>query len=230
MRLAVIPARGGSKRIPQKNIRKFHDKPIIVYSIEAAQASNCFDRIIVSTDDHEIAEIAVQYGAEVPFLRPAELASDFCGTFDVVRHAIDFQDKTGEMTTSACCIYPTAPMVTGSVIRAGWDLLKQSGKRFVFTATEFEFPVQRALRRTQLGEVAPMYPEFIAMRSQDLEPALHDAGQFYWGDAAAYREHLDMFSEHATPLMLERWKYIDIDNENDWIRAERIFGLLASAK
>lgn len=230
MRLAVIPARGGSKRIPQKNIRKFHGKPVIAYSIEAAEKSNCFDRIIVSTDDHEIAEVAVQYGAEVPFIRPAELSNDFCGTFDVVRHAIDFQDNTGKFTTSVCCIYPAAPLINAEVIKAGWDLLQQSGKRFVFSATEFEFVIQRALMRTRLGEIAPMYPEFISMRSQDLEPAIHDAGQFYWGDAAAYREHLAMFSEHATVLMLERWKYIDIDNESDWIRAEQIFSILEKIK
>jgi pseudaminic acid cytidylyltransferase len=225
MRLAVIPARGGSKRIVDKNIRQFHGKPIIAYSIEAALEAGCFDRVIVSTDSDRIARLARQYGAETPFMRPAELSDDYCGTMDVVRHAILFHDQGGTPTSQVCCIYPTAPLLTGTIIREGLALLELSRKRFVFTAMEYEYPLQRALLPRATGGVAPMFPEHIGSRSQDLEKVIHDAGQLYWGDAEAYRIGLPMFAEHAMPLMLERWKFVDIDTEEDWRRAELMYAL-----
>lgn len=225
MRLAVIPARGGSKRIPDKNIRPFRGAPIIAYAIEAAHEAGCFDRVIVSTDSERVAEVARACGAEVPFARPPELSDDFCGTTDVVLHAINFQDQDGARADQVCCIYPTATAITGQLVREGLKLLELSRKRFVFTALEYEYPVQRALLHGAQG-VRPLFEEHIGSRSQDLPSVIHDAGQFYWGDAEAYRARLPIFSVHSVPFLLERWRYIDIDTEDDWRRAELIFELL----
>lgn len=225
MRMAVIPARGGSKRIPDKNIRSFHGKPIIAYSIAAALDSGCFDRVLVSTDSERVADIARAHGAEVPFTRPPELSNDFCGTQEVVQHAIAFQDSLGVAVSQVCCIYPTAPLITGTIIREGQQLLELSGKRYVFTAMEYEYPVQRALVSRGNAGVGPLFAEHIGSRSQDLDHLIHDAGQLYWGDAQAFREGLTIFSPMAMPLMLERWKFVDIDTEEDWRRAELMYAL-----
>ena len=181
MKLAVIPARGGSKRIPRKNIREFCGKPIIAYSIEAALASDLFDHVIVSTDDNEIASVAKELGAETPFMRPAEIADDHTGTNAVVKHAIQWYQERSQSISLACCIYATAPFVSPVYLREGHDKLINSDKSFAFSVTSFPFPIQRAIRINRKGEVEAFWPEHINTRSQDLEEGYHDAGQFYWG-------------------------------------------------
>ncbi len=223
MILAVIPARGGSKRIPRKNIRPFCGKPIIAYSIEAALGSELFDRVVVSTDDEEIAEVAKRFGAEVPFLRPPELAGDHTGTNDVVRHAVEWFDARRETPAFVCCIYATAPLVTPKALRRGYEILVGSDKAFAFSATTFPFPIWRAVRRFEDGAVEPIFPEHIAARSQDLEEAYHDAGQFYWGRAEAFLSGLPIFARHSVACVLPRYRVQDIDTEEDWERAELLY-------
>ena len=221
MKLCVIPARGGSKRIPRKNIREFCGKPMIAWSIEAAKASACFDQIIVSTDDEEIVDVARLWGAEVPFMRPAELADDFVGTTPVVAHAVKWSQDQGQVLTAVCCLYATAPFVQSFDIKKGLNLLDQAAvDRFVFTATPYASPIQRALNIDQALGVARMWqPEQFCKRSQDLECAFHDAGQFYWGRPQAWLHSENLF-DGSKPLLLPRWRVQDIDTEDDWIRAE----------
>ena len=228
MKLCVIPARGGSKRIPRKNIREFCGKPMIAWSIEAAQASGCFDRIIVSTDDAEIADVARQCGADIPFMRPAKLADDFAGTTPVVAHAVQWHQDQGKELTAVCCLYATAPFVEPSEIKNGLDLLKQNSiDRFVFTATGYASPIQRALKIDLALGIAHMWqPEQYIKRSQDLEPAYHDAGQFYWGRPQAWLNFENLF-EGSKALLLPRWRVQDIDTEDDWTRAELMRRALA---
>lgn len=224
MRLAVIPARGGSKRIPRKNVRLFDGRPIIGYSIEAALRSKLFDRVVVSTDDDEIAACASALGADVPFRRPPALADDHTGTNAVTRHAVDSIEAAGTRVDEVCCIYATAPFVTGEDLRAAQALLL-SEIEFVFAATRFEFPVQRALLRGDGGRIAPMFPQWIASRSQDLPEALHDAGQFYWGRPESFRRHEVLFRAVTAAYDLPSYRVQDIDTEDDWIRAERLYQL-----
>lgn len=229
MNLCVIPARGGSKRIPQKNIREFHGKPMIAWSIEAAKESGCFDRIIVSTDDLEIADIAHMFGAEVPFLRPAELADDFTGTHPVVLHALQFLNSSGFQYSHVCCLYATAPLVQATDISKGFLLLKECDvNSFVFTATNFEAPIERALRIDQeSGKSFMVNPQNFTKRSQDCEVMYHDVGQFYWGGDRAWLNNSNLF-EDSLPLLLPRWRVQDIDTEVDWTRAELLHKLLLS--
>lgn len=223
MRLAVIPARGGSKRIPRKNIKSFCGKPIIAWSIEAAQASGCFDKIIVSTDDTEIAEVARAYGAHVPFIRPPELSDDHTGTTPVIVHAIDWANKNIGTVDYACCIYATAPFVSAADLRCGFELLKQQRADYAFSVTSYPFPIQRAVKITEKHRIEMFTPEYFQSRSQDLEEAFHDAGQFYWGTANAWLQNKSLFSEYATPIKLPRHRVQDIDTPEDWIRAEWLF-------
>ena len=223
MKLAVIPARGGSKRIPGKNIRLFCGKPIIAYSIAAAIESELFDKVIVSTDDKRIAEVALRNGAEVPFMRLAELADDHTGTNAVVRHAIEWFEQSGQAVELACCIYATAPFVSVEDLRKAHDRLLETGKLFAFSVTSFAFPVQRALRITEDQGVEPIWPRFALSRSQDLEEAWHDAGQFYWGTAQAFLDDHPVFAAHSVPIVLPRYRVQDIDTEEDWRRAEMMF-------
>ncbi|MCK1594671.1 pseudaminic acid cytidylyltransferase [Bradyrhizobium sp. 164] len=223
MKIAVIPARGGSKRIPGKNIRPFCGKPIIVYSIEAARESGVFDEIIVSTDDDEIAAIARQAGATTPFMRPKELADDHTGTAEVVKHAIAWFLAKGKDVSHVCCIYPTAPLVQAHFLREAYDLLAGSDAAFAFSVTSYAFPIQRALRFTAGGRVVPFHPEHRMTRSQDLEAAFHDAGQFYWGTVAAFRDGVPIFSEHSVGIVLPRHLVQDIDTIEDWEQAEYMF-------
>lgn len=220
MNLAVIPARGGSRRIPRKNIRLFCGRPMIAWSIEAALASGCFDDVVVSTDDDEIAAIATSEGASVPFTRPAELADDFTPTIPVVAHAITAVAPALD-PAQVCCIYATAAFVTPERLRQGLELMAPSDRDYVFTATTFPFPIQRALRLEGQGVVA-MFPEFIAMRSQDLVTAIHDAGQFYWGRKQAWLEGRTLFSEASAPLLVPRAECQDVDTEEDWELAEHL--------
>jgi N-acylneuraminate cytidylyltransferase len=223
VRIAVIPARGGSKRIPRKNIRPFCGRPIIAYSIEAAQASGLFDEIIVSTDDSEIAEVARQFGATAPFVRPKEIADDHTGTAAVVKHAVTWFIERGDDITHVCCIYATAPLIQARFLREAHDALTGSDAAFAFSVTSYAFPIQRALRMTPAGRVDPFHPEHRLTRSQDLEPAYHDAGQFYWGTAAAFLEDIPIFSDRSVGIVLPRHLVQDIDTVEDWEQAEYMF-------
>jgi N-acylneuraminate cytidylyltransferase len=224
--VAIIPARGGSKRIPRKNIRPFAGKPIIGYSIEAALQSQLFDRVIVSTDDAEIATVAGSFGAEVPFLRPAELADDFAGTNAVVKQCLEWLLEHNEPVDFACCLYATAPFVQVKYLRDGYDRLVTSDKSYAFSVTSFSFPVQRAIRINEDGNVEALYPEMIATRSQDLEETYHDAGQFYWGRADAFLQNVVTFSPASLPVVLPRHLVQDIDTYEDWKRAELMYEAL----
>lgn len=223
MKLCVIPARGGSKRIPHKNIRPFAGKPIIAYSIEAARNSALFDRVMVSTDDVEIAEVAHAWGAEIPFFRPAELADDYTGTNAVVKQAIEWHMAHGLPISYVCCLYATAPFIQACYLKEGFDRLLHSSKPFVFSITQYPFPIQRAIRLNQRGEVEALYPEHRFTRSQDLAPTYHDAGQFYWGTAQAFLEEVPVFSNASLPVILPPHLVQDIDSEEDWHRAELMF-------
>lgn len=223
MKLAVIPARGGSKRIPRKNIKLFCGKPMIAWSIEAARRSGCFDRVVVSTDDEEIAAVARDWGAEIPFMRPAELSDDHAGTIPVIAHAIRHMQGHGEQPRAVCCIYATAPFVRVRDLQRGAELLDQTDCAYVFSVTTYAFPIQRALRIKENGRVEMFHPEHFDTRSQDLEEAYHDAGQLYWGRAEAWLAGKRIFSPDAMPLVLPRHRVQDIDTPEDWERAELMF-------
>jgi pseudaminic acid cytidylyltransferase len=220
MRLAVIPARGGSKRIPRKNIRLFCGRPMIAWSIEAALQSQCFDRVIVSTDDTEIADVARAAGATVPFMRPTTLADDHTGTITVVAHAVQWHVDAGLAPDQVCCLYATAPFVQPADLQRGLALLDSSGAQYAFSVTSYAFPIQRAIRITPDGRVAMFDATQFNTRSQDLEEALHDAGQFYWGRTEAWLQRLRIFSPDAVPVHLPRHRVQDIDTPEDWTRAE----------
>ena len=226
MRLAVIPARGGSKRIPRKNIRDFCGKPMVAWSIAAAHESGCFDRVVVSTDDEEVAAIARAQGAETPFMRPAKLADDHTTTVPVVVHAIDEMARNGHSVSEACCIYATAPFLSPGDLRRGLDILHASGAEFVFAGTSFPFPVQRAMRKLSNGLMEMHHPELALTRSQDLEEAFHDAGQFYWGGAAAWRSQKPLLGASTAMVELPRHRVQDIDTPEDWTRAVALFKIL----
>lgn len=224
MRVAIIPARGGSKRIPRKNIKLFGGQPMLAWSIDAAQQSGCFDRILVSTDDPEIADIAKTHGAEVPFVRPLELSDDHTGTIPVIAHAISWQNTHGKQEVSqACCIYATAPFVRAQDLKRGLDVLESSGADYAFSVTSYAFPIQRALRITPEQRVSMLQPEHFNTRSQDLEEAFHDAGQFYWGRADAWLQNKVIFGDTSTPVKIPRHLVQDIDTNEDWVRAEWLF-------
>jgi N-acylneuraminate cytidylyltransferase len=219
MSLCIIPARGGSKRIPRKNVAPFHGRPMIGWPIAAARASGLFTRIVVSTDDPEIAGIARAEGAEVPFLRPATLADDMTPTVPVIAHAVNALGVAGDV--AVCCLYATAPLVTPQDLRAGHALLGEAGH--VVAVTTFPFPIQRALRRAADGAIAMIAPEHMTTRSQDLEEAWHDAGQFYWARARHWAAQAPVFGLGARGLPLPRARVQDIDTPEDWARAEALF-------
>lgn len=223
MKLAIIPARGGSKRIPRKNVLEFCGRPMIEWSLRAAIESSFFDRIIVSTDDPEIADVAIKAGAEVPFMRPPELSDDLTPTMPVIQHAINFVQAQGNAPEDVCCIYATAPFVTANDLQRGHAMLKQSGARFAFSATSFPFPIQRAMRILLSGRVEMFYPEHALTRSQDLEEAYHDCGQFYWGTMAGWLSNEPIIGPNSAAVLLPRHRVQDIDTQEDWIRAEAMF-------
>jgi len=223
MNIAVIPARGGSRRIPRKNIKLFCGKPMIAWSIEAAIQSGCFERVLVSTDDEEIADIARSAGGEVPFARPSELADDHTGTIPVIQHAILWQQENGLPVGDVCCIYATAPFVQPADIARGQTILNEQDGDYAFSVTTYSFPIQRALRVRKDGGVEMIAPQYMNTRSQDLEEAWHDAGQFYWGRAEAWLAGREIFSPMAAPVIVPRYRVQDIDTEEDWIRAEWMF-------
>lgn len=226
MRLAVIPARGNSKRIPRKNIKEFCGKPMLAWTIEAALQCLCFDRVIVSTDDSEIADVARAHGACVPFIRPAELSGDLVGTIPVIRHAIEWLKDNGQPTELVCCLYATAPFLRAEDIQSGLKILNKTASDYAFAATSYAFPIQRAIRITDNGRVEMFDSSQFNRRSQDLEEAYHDAGQFYWGRASAWLEGKLIFGPDASPVLLPRHRVQDIDTPEDWLRAEWMFKAL----
>ena len=228
MNIAVIPARGGSKRIPRKNIRDFCGMPMIAHSITNALESGCIDEVVVSTDDPEIADVAKSYGASVPFMRPKELADDYTGTSPVVRHAIQtLLDKNWSIDYCAC-IYATSPLLSAAYIKEGLDRLKNHPDiAYVFTAERYSFPIQRAIIKTSSGGVVPFDKVGITKRSQDLEPTYHDAGQLYWGHSNTWlNPQKAIFSPESRMIVLPAHLVQDIDTLEDWTRAEMLFKLL----
>ena len=226
MRLCIIPARGGSKRIPRKNIKAFGGRPMIEWSIKVALKSECFDRVIVSTDDLEISQVAVACGAEVPFLRPVDLSDDQTATTPVIAHAIAWQNLNGEQVTEACCLYATAPFVRIEDLRFGLEKLLAGDVEYVFSLTSFPYPIQRALHVNSNQRIEMFQPEHFNTRSQDLPVAWHDAGQFYWGKANAWLSEVPIFGASSTAVPIPRWRVQDIDTPEDWERAELMFKCL----
>ena len=196
---------------------------MIAWSIEAALQSGCFDQVIVSTDDREIAEVARQYGATVPFMRPAELSDDHTGTVPVIQHAIEWVNAQGQPVEQACCLYATAPFVSAEDINRGLDILDATQSDYAFSVTSYAFPIQRAIRLNDEGRVQMFNPEYFNIRSQDLEEAFHDAGQFYWGTADAWLQGRMIFGTGSVPVPLPRHRVQDIDTPEDWVRAEWLF-------
>lgn len=217
--IAIITARGGSKRIPRKNIKEFLGKPIIAYTIEAAIASNMFDQVMVSTDDNEIAEIAKKYGAMVPFMRSEKTSNDFATTADVLNEVIDEYKKLGENFEYMCCLYPTAPFVTPEAIGQAMKILEDNGADTVLPVVKFSFPPQRGVVMKD-GYLTPKYPECMPMRSQDLEPMYHDAGQFYCMKVSSFLEQGKVVMDKTMPYMQDDMNVQDIDTPEDWAIAE----------
>jgi len=223
LKIAIIPARGGSKRVPRKNIREFAGKPLIAYPISTALRSGLFDKVIVSTDDHEIADVSRHFGAEVPFLRPPELADDFTGTIAVIAHAVAWSKREWSSDISAvCCIYPTAPFICIEDLKTGLVLLESGKWQYVFSATTFASQIFRAFRNNAEDGLDMFFPDQFDVRSQDLPEALHDAGQFYWGTPNAWLSGKKIFGEHSSIVLLPHWRVQDIDTEEDWRHAEYI--------
>jgi pseudaminic acid cytidylyltransferase len=225
VKIAVIPARGGSKRIPRKNVKDFCGKPMIAWSIETARASNLFAHIIVSTNDAEISAVARAWGAEVPFVRPAELSDDNTGTTEVVAHATRWALNQGWAVSAVCCIYATAPFVEADDLMRGSVALESGDWLYAFSATEFAAPIFRAFQQLPGGGVRMFFPEHFSTRSQDLPVALHDAGQFYWGTTQAWLEKARIFSQSSLAVLMPRARSQDIDTADDWTFAESLFKL-----
>ena len=225
MKIAIIPARGGSQRIPRKNIKEFCGKPMIAWSIEAANSSKLFSHTIVSTDDAEISAVARQWGAEVPFVRPKELSDDHTGTTEVVAHATRWALTQGWNVSAVCCLYATAPFLDASDLVRGIAALESGEWRYAFSATEFPAPIFRAFQQLPSGGVRMFFPEHSSTRSQDLPVALHDAGQFYWGTTEAWLERAQIFTQSSVPVMVPRSRSQDIDTPEDWAFAESLFKL-----
>lgn len=224
MIVAIIPARGGSKRIPRKNVREFCGRPIIAWPIDAARQSGLFDRIIVSTDDPEIMEVAGAAGAETPFTRPAELSDDHTTTIPVVRHSVDWLTEHGCSVDLACCIYATAPLLRPQYLRDGLTTLREHpGTEFVFSVVGFGFPILRAIKLDESNRVSMFWPQHELSRSQDLPRAYHDAGQFYWGTAEAWLKQDRVYSAQTRGVILPSHLVQDIDTFEDWHRAELVF-------
>ena len=224
MKLAIIPARGGSKRIPKKNIKAFFGKPMIGYAIDAAKKSNLFDHIIVSTDCPNIKSISESLGASVPFVRPENLSDDYTGTGAVVNHAIDWFQTHQTQVNYVCCIYPTAPFLLSDDLKSAFEqLIQQPEKDFAFSVAHYAFPVQRALTFNEAHDIKMLFSEHAGTRSQDLNDVFHDAGQFYWGKTEAFLKALPTFSHHSIPYFMPRSRVMDIDDEEDWQQAELMY-------
>lgn len=220
MNIAIIPARGGSRRIPRKNIKEFCGKPMVAYAISAALRSGLFEHVVVSTDDAEIAEIAKKWGAETPFVRPAKLASDYTETVPVIAHAIETCRDLGWKFSQVCCIYPCVPFIQIEDLSGALEILNKSQEDYCFSVTEYPSAIQRALKQLITGKMQPFYPEFELSRTQDLEPAFYDAGQFYWGKAHAWLTNSKIYGSSAG-YRIPNWRVVDIDTMEDWERAKR---------
>jgi N-acylneuraminate cytidylyltransferase len=223
MRVALIPARGGSKRIPRKNIKVFAGKPMLAWSIQAALTSELFDQVIVSTDDDEIANEAKAQGAQVPFIRPSDLSDDYTGSTAVIAHAIRWLQTQGLSPELVCCIYATAPFIRSEDLKRSLEALTETKSDYAFAITSYAFPIQRAIKLNEQGRIEMFQPENFNTRSQDLDEAYHDAGQFYWGRAQAWLTDKPMFSKDSVPIILPRSRVQDIDTPEDWERAEQMF-------
>ena len=225
MVVAIIPARGGSKRIPRKNIKNFCGKPMIAYSIEAAIQSKLFDKIVVSTDDDEIAKVALAYGAEVPFIRSNDLSDDYTNTTEVIIDAITQLQKTSSIDV-ACCIYATAPFIRMDFLKDAYHTLIKEESLYTFSATSFSFPIQRAFKINQKNSIEMFYPEHALTRSQDLEEAFHDAGQFYFAKPSTWLAKAPIFSKGSKAIILPRHLVQDIDTLEDFKQAELMYKAL----
>ena len=219
MKIAVIPSRGGSKRIPRKNIKIFNGKPMIAWAIQIAQKSKLFDKIFVSTDDDEIKKISEQYGAIVPFIRPPEISDDKTHTVPVISHAIKEIERLYQKVEYACCIYPCSPFIISSDLKKSFQMLVSSGENYVYPVVEYPHPIFRAMKKSKEGNMKFIYPEYELSRTQDLEQTYHDAGQFYWGRADAWRQLKKMHTD-GLGMVIPYYRVIDIDTEDDWKRAE----------
>lgn len=228
--ICIIPARGGSKRIPGKNIKEFLGKPIIGYSIEVAIESGLFDQILVSTDDEEIAQVAMKYGATVPFLRSVKNSDDHASTSDVLEEVLLGLNESGLLIKNACCLYPTAPFVTSDVLKKGRKLLVEENMDTVFPIARFSYPIWRGLRQSENGLVDMVWEEHLNSRSQDLESVFHDAGQWYWFNAHTFLQSKRLFTSKTKGIELSPLIVQDIDNEHDWHLAELKFEYLQSLK
>lgn len=226
MNIALIPARGGSKRIPRKNIKEFCGKPMIAWTIEAAINSRLFDRVIVSTDDAEIAEVSRKYGAEAPFKRPEQLSDDYCGTTEVVAHAAEWVVSQQLSVNAICCMYATAPFLQVADLKKGLEKLISGTWAYVFSATDYPASVFRSFTTKIDGGVEMIFPEYFFTRSQDLPETFHDAGQFYWGTLSAWLNKERIFDKHSDLVHIPRWRVQDIDTLDDWKRAEMIHNIL----
>lgn len=222
--VAIITARGGSKRIPRKNIKAFLDRPIIAYSIVAALEAACFEEVMVSTDDSEIADVALEWGAKVPFFRSPETSNDFATTADVLVEVLDEYRLRGEDFVYACCIYPTAPFVTAEKLQRGHDLLESTGADSALPVVRFGYPIQRAFK-IEDGNLRMLWPEYMNSRSQDLLPTFHDCGQFYWFNVKMFMQSRRIFTDHAVPIEVPESEVQDIDTEEDWRIAEMKYRL-----
>jgi pseudaminic acid cytidylyltransferase len=222
MNIAIIPARGGSKRIPRKNIRIFAGKPMIAHAITAARTSGLFDRIVVSTDDEEIGVIAREWGAETPFIRPSELANDYTPTVPVIAHSIQACQALGWSFDGVCCIYPGVPFIRNEDLLGTFALFQESSADYCFPVTEFPSAIQRALKRDDKGKMLTFYPQYELTRTQDLESAYYDAGQFYWGRASSWQNNPMVYS-NGIGYVIPNWRVVDIDTPEDWFRAELLF-------
>ena len=227
--VAIIPARGGSKRIPRKNIKEFYGKPLIAYSIQVALESRLFEKVVVSTDDEEIAAIAKSYGADVPFIRSKELSDDFTGTGAVIEHALQWLKDHGEVYDYVCTIYATAPLLQAQYLIEGYEVLHNSTAVNVFSSTSMPFPIQRTFKLNEEGRCEMFTPEYYMTRSQDLEEAYQDAGQFYWSKIGAVSKEI-MFGKDSIPVILPRHLVQDIDTLEDWQRTELMFKVLKESQ
>ena len=225
MNIAIIPARGGSKRIPRKNIKSFYGKPMIAWAIDAAMQSGLFDRIIVSTEDEEIASIANRYGATTPFCRPNELSDDITPTVPVIAHAIQECINLGWHADYVCCIYPCVPFLVKDDLVKSLDIIKTEGAQFIYPVAEYAHPIQRAMRRLANGKMEFLSPHFESTRTQEFEKTYHDAGQFYWGKTSSWLAHNKMHT-NGLAMPIPNWRVVDIDSVDDWKRAELIFNSL----
>lgn len=226
MNVAIIPARGGSKRIPRKNIRNFCGNPMISWPIEVTKQSNLFDHIIVSTDDKEIAEVSIKFGAEVPFIRPVELSNDYAGTTEVITHAVSWMHEQGWQPDAVCCIYATSVFLNKDDLVKGFKAINTGKWKYAFSVTDFEYSIFRSFKEIPSGGVEMFFPEYFKKRSQDLPIALHDAAQFYWGKPEAWLRGLELFDKHSYPVKIPHWRVQDIDTENDLKQAELLYKMM----